>query len=267
MIFLAISGLLLVSAIVAVGGEQAHTEFITSMNEVNTKMQSWIDDVVNGFSGSTATALASTYSCQLDPITSRPNLVAGANELGKNPDCIFLGKAIQVNSDVNNDSSGHMYVYTVLGRRATLVGGESQPVPDIVSANPTAAYFPGVADLTEDYQIPNGARVTSVDQGTHLGGFFTGFNDQSASNGSTALAAVQYPYNSNAGRNDSGVINCINNAGSSPCHTALPNLQPMSTWKICFASTRNNDTASLTITSTNGIGATTQLKVGKGTCP
>src|SRR5205814_2186232 len=63
MIFLAISSLLFVAASIAIGGQQAHTEFNTAANDTNTKFQQWIDQVANGFTSSTASGLPSNVTC------------------------------------------------------------------------------------------------------------------------------------------------------------------------------------------------------------
>src|SRR5476651_427700 len=97
MIFLAISGLLFLSAVVAVGGQQGHTEFSTSMRDTNSKVQSWIDEVDTGLSDSDfSTSGNRQVSCSLDPSTGGPVLTStgGTNiNRGSNSACVFLGKA------------------------------------------------------------------------------------------------------------------------------------------------------------------------------
>lgn len=285
MIFLAVSGVLLVAAIVAIGGQQGHTEFNTAVNDVNTKFQQWIDQVTNGFSGSTATATASRFNCSigssgypvLTPVSS------GGNTRGANPDCIFLGKAIQIN-DGTSTNSNQIYAYSIIADRQD--PNPSNPgalAADLVTAHPTTAVSstPGSPlDLTETYTIPNGARVKWVRSGptaisittpgsgtSHLAGFYTSFNSGGSStsqNGSQSLLGVQYPFTSNVPARDITVINCIrmNTTTCSPTlGLSLTNPWPMNQWVVCLQSTRNSDTAAINIVSTNGHGATTKVTV------
>jgi Tfp pilus assembly protein PilE len=271
MIFLAVSSVMLAVTIVAIRGQEAHTEFVTSMNDVSTKMQQWIDQVVNGYSSTSASASSSNFTCTVTPPgnpNTRPalNVVATGNVRGANPDCIFLGKVVQFNDQGNPTINNHIYTYSVIGRRTNIdpSTGNVATSKDLLSARPIAAAGPPV-DLTEDYHIPSGTRVIKIvktlvgDTDSKLGGFFTSFNNQSQSNGSTGLAAVQYPMTINSSKNGAAVTQCIK---LNTCITALPNLWPMSKWKILFGSTRNNDRACLIFTSVQGVGVSTKVEYG-----
>ncbi len=48
LMFLAISGLIFVTTMVAIRGQAAHSEFIAGTNDINTKLQQWINEVVTG---------------------------------------------------------------------------------------------------------------------------------------------------------------------------------------------------------------------------
>jgi hypothetical protein len=274
MIFLAVSTVLLAVTIVAIRGQQAHTEFISGMNDVNTKFQQWVDQVVNGLSGSGASPTSATTNikCSVNEASNvaLPQLQpSNGGERGGNPQCIFLGKVIHIN-DQASANNNHIYTYTVIGRRnSTDVNGNLSNSKDLVSARPVAAAGSPV-DLTEDYNIPNGVKILGVDNtngGTtsHLGGFFISFNNETINNGATGLAAVQYPFTSNAAANNSSVTNCIALSVASPCAAPpTPNLWLMSKWKILFGSPRGDDTACLIVTSSQGVGVSTQVKYGTG---
>jgi type II secretory pathway pseudopilin PulG len=276
MIFLAVSSVLLFVTVGSIRGQQAHTEFSSSINDVNSKFQQWIDTVSNGFSGNTADT-SSNLVCHLDG-TNHPKLMnaASGNAAGANPDCVFLGKALQINTDTGSSDSQHIYAYTVLGRRTFLSSGVQSTVDNLVDANPKAAIFPGVADLTEDYKIPNGLKVISVNStvnpGSRLAGIFTSFNTSgnSKNNGSTSIMAVQYPMTSNWPGKNSNVLDCLEFAPfpGDPCKSPpTTNGWPMKTWQICFGSTANDDRGLLAINSSNGFGASSHIdKTGPGAC-
>ena len=145
------------------------------------------------------------------------------------------------------------------------------PVDSIVNAAPTAITTP--ADLTEDYLIPNGVRVVAVNAvgtntSSHMAGFFKSFNTPSVSaeNGTNSLLAVQYPLNTSFSYESPTVLSCINlNGVCNYSGGATTNPWPMNTWRICFQSTRNRDAALLTVTSSGGLGAKTNLITGPDT--
>lgn len=267
MIFLAISSILFVSAVIAVGGQQAHTEFSASMRDIDSKMQDWINQVVTGLSGSTAQGGSSpgNYGCILDS-DNRPILVTATTERGANPQCIFIGKAIQVNTEPQYNNQ--LTVYPVLGRRTYLSGSEQLLVSSLAEANPAPA-ISDAADLTETYFLQNGARIKSVTSGPGLGdspasrmiGFFLSFNTESntSRNGSESLNTKQFSLTSNQDPGSNPVKNCLKliTTGLSACSTPPVDLQ---NWRLCFESTRNSDTATLTVSSTNGQGAAVKLE-------
>lgn len=275
MLFLAISGIILAISVVVVRGQSAHTEFITSMNDVNTKMQQWIDEVDNGFTNSTSSSssVSDNYNCTLDG-SGYPKLTAAVgsgNERGANPDCVFLGRAIQVTDSADTDHNNHIYAYTVLGRRTYINAGQTIGVDSIVNANPVAAI--AGADLTEDYLVPGGVRVLSVNSSggvgthSHMAGFFTSFNTPTSAqhNGASSLLSMLYPLSGNRNPKSDDVQNCIKL--KSPCQYTTPvvsNPWPMSNWKVCFGSTRNDEWANLTVISSGGFGAKTELTFHKG---
>lgn len=275
MIFLAVSSLLFVAATVAIGGQQGHTEFNTAVNDVNTKFQQWIDQVTNGFSGSTATATASQFNCSI--VEGYPVLTPaaiGGNTRGANPDCIFLGKAIQINQAGSSQDPRKIYAYTVLGKRTTNTT-TNDLVADIVNAAPAAAVSTDGAptDLVETYTIPNGAQVKWVrsgpdashltNPGSHLAGFYNSFNSGGSStsqNGSQSLLALQYPFTFNVDARATAVSDCIRMTPTTCPPLGPPtNPFPMNQWVVCLQSTRNSDTAAINIVSTNGHGATTKV--------
>jgi type II secretory pathway pseudopilin PulG len=295
MLFMAISAVFFAITVVVMQGQGARTEFVASMNDVNSKMQQWIDQVRNGYTSSSAGSVAAVgnYNCSLDVSTNNPKLsfpgVGNGNAVGTNLSCIFLGRAIMVNDETGSgptDLNNKMYAYTVLGRRTYDSGTGQENVNNLLNANPTAAVFDGNGDgspsddptdinLTEVYKIPNGMRVKHVwssatpGQTNTLAGFFI---DPTSANNS--LLAVQYPLVGNIdptawGTNAWDIPKCINLNLTPDCPRAgtLSNLWPMTQWNICFESTRDDEMAWLKVISSSGSGAVTKLEMGKtGLC-
>jgi type II secretory pathway pseudopilin PulG len=286
LLFLAISSVLFVFSGIVLQGQGAHTEFTSSMNDVNSKMQQWIDQVRNGYTASNAGL--QNYNCDLDVSTNNPVLskpaVGSAKDVGTNLKCIFLGKAIMVNGTVGSgphNVNDRIYAYTVLGRRTYDSGSGQTNVTNLQNANPTAAVYdtdsdgtPDI-DLTESYKIPNGVLVKNVfvkgNPGpNNLAGFFI---DPTSANNS--LIAVQYPLNTNVdpkifAGGSSDITKCINlSLPSSNCVRAgaPDNLWAMSEWDICFESTHDDELATLRVISSGGSGVVTKLEMGNtGLC-
>ena len=269
LIVLAVSAVIFFFAIQAVGGQQAHVEFTAAVNNVNSKFQQWINDVSNGFTASSATSLPANLVCDTNnpKVPGHPELInAGSgNERGANPQCIFLGKAIQVNTvnAAGGQNSQLIYAYSILGRRVDQASGEL--VDNLTDAFPTPAMFSlagGQGDLTETYTIPNGARVLWAKSGTdlsgnsQLAGFYTSFNSGNGGNGSQSLNTYQYNFTGNAPGDvpDGSIAQCIEMVTPS-----CQNPTPLQQWVICLESTRNSDTSAIYINSTNGQGATTKV--------
>lgn len=261
MIFLAVSGLLLVAAITAVGGQAGHTEFRNSMNDINTKMQLWVDQVVNGYTSSTSTAAAPSFQCTA-PASGPPLLsLSSGKERGANPQCIFLGKAIHVNT--TEAYSDKIYAYQIIGRRTQTVSGQTVIVNGLPAASPIAAI--DTVNLTEVYKIPYGTRIVWASSGatqSKMVGIYSNFNTESAlvgENGALSLMAVQYPLATDVAPEQSDVKNCIRM--SAPCNPSgsAANPWPMQQWRVCFGSTRNSDRSLLTLTSNQGVGISTKL--------
>jgi Tfp pilus assembly protein PilE len=269
MLFTAISGILFFAITLVFKGQYATTEFRASMNEVNSKVQQWIDQVDNGYSGSTATAYSSDVTCTL--ISDRPQLQAAPSsgaDLGTNNECIFLGKTIHVSSNPNFSHS--IYVYPVLGRRIYAIGSDNLLTSSLGSANPEPTF--GSVDLTEVYTIPNGARVIRATDTTngidrYMAGIFTSFSNSDMNigqqNGSSNLIVVQYPVNGNLPPRSAAVRDCIELRNA--CSNALNpnNPWPLTSWTVCFDNDGGDERGLLTITSSNGFGVKATMQIGK----
>ncbi len=304
MLFLAISTIILAISIVAVQGQQQKTAFRTTVDDLNSKFQQWIDQVANGESGNTSDVSAPTYSCTTKIIggVTYPYLTnAAPAERGTNQDCIFMGKAILLSNASPEDV--RIMAVPIVGLRTDSAGG---PVTSISAAHPIAALPGAVAgnpstqvsevDLSETYTFPPGTHIAGVrDNGsslcnqspfkvggvytdcTLLVGFFTSFNAQSSSqqNGSQSILAVQYPMQAPVTNYSTWNGNCISLSGSEcslasygfpdPSNSNLIEKWPLNNWEVCVNAGVNSDRwAILSVNSSNGIGASTSIKYAAG---
>lgn len=294
MIFLAISSLLLAFSIVAVQGQAAKTEFRTSVDNVNGKIQQWIDQVQNGFTNSSSgpTSSQAAFNCTSTNIggVSYPNLqTSGAtNQRGANPDCVFLGDAILFNNQ--NADSNHIFNIPIVGLRLSNSGSgelasslaDASPVPALTTSQIGGNSLSGV-DLSETYTIPNGTRVawagdnstcgaSTTNSCNYLGGFFINLSSGSSQgSGAQSLITVRYPFYHNDNNPSSPVVaQCLMLQPGSSNDNCTPALSgPLNDWRICMVSTRNSDWATLTVGSSNGFGASTSIVYGRGNpvCP
>jgi len=269
MIFLAVSVALLVSAMNLISGKQSETEFNQKMRDTQSKIQDWLNDVSTGFTGGDPDQMSCTVS------GNRPYVQKIAPPVGYSPSCVFLGKAIQFtdinNTHILNNQEESLYVYSVFGcQHINCSTNSSDPLsasmsdakPDL--ADGTAGGGQSPADLTETFSLAP-AHITSIKSNSpysasHLIGFFNSFNTEqnTAQNGSEDLTI--YEYNSdgndkpaNIAGNSSQIMKCIqlNNSCGNAGPSALTN------YIVCLSDGRR--TATLTITSSSGVGASTKL--------
>lgn len=265
LIFLAISGVLILSSIFFLSGREASNQFAASMRDMQSKMQDWINDATTGFAGSAnASSGLGTANCNTPSQGGRPRIMASGG--GPNtPDCIFLGKAIQFTDDNSPPTSGQeskVYAYPIFGTR---VNPSGDLVSNLTEAMPVAADGVGnngTAKLTEEFDLGGSTKVLSIKSAggtSHMAAFFLSLGQQTIGiNGNEDLAAWQYNLPSNAlPANQDGpngdVEKCVDMI--SPCGNPVP----LQNWQICFGNGNNNDTAVLTVSSDTGLGATTDL--------
>jgi prepilin-type N-terminal cleavage/methylation domain-containing protein len=225
-IVLAVSGVILVSAILMFRGQQGKTEFNQSLHDIDSKIQTIAKDVASGISSNTNT-------CSL--VDDRPKLSNTAGDTGTSSPCIFLGKAIEM------DGSDTAKIYTVLGKRDALT---------ISEANPTSV------GSVENYSLIGGTTISwsktydfsspQTTQGSSMVGIYLGMNsasDRGSAGGSLFMRAYKLSNN--------GI--CVEEDSS--CGV----MEQVSKWEICFQSAYNSDArASLTVTPSSS-GITTQL--------
>lgn len=138
MIFIAVSSLLFVSAMTAIGGRQQQVQFTQAVRGFDSQLKDIINDVTTGFFPG-----FSTVKCTITPGASaatRPLLEEPAIDetvdQGTSSTCIFVGKALQfgpeIDGVVRNDK---LLLHTIVGRSTDDRGENVQGIED---ANPIA---------------------------------------------------------------------------------------------------------------------------------
>lgn len=276
-IFLAISAILLASAMIMIGGKQNQVSFDEKMRDTLTEINQVISDVPSGFSGADPAAMY----CMTDG-SGRPVIMSGSQPAGYKPNCIFLGKAIQFSSTntpgVTVNNASNMYIYSIFG-----IHHESDGVtlpPDLVDAKPAAAVGQRIGtsqgvDLTQTFSL-NPAYVKSVTSNTvtpapgdtsyaqsHLVGFLLSLNTQAntSTNGSEDVNTYAYRFD---GTPSGNVDTCLN-LQSSPCGVPSSGGYSKLNWpdrltEMTVCLTDGQRTAQIIITSAGGYGAQTELK-------
>lgn len=247
MLFLAISLVILVGAILAVQGQQQKTQFRGDVDALNSKIQQWLDQVQNGLSGNSSDFLTRNLTCKAtqNPVTQLPygpryfpqisQAVAGSgNERGANPQCVFMGLAIVVSNSSCCNSAIAAIPIVGLRTSGTTNPNLNIPAASIADADPIAVVpqtLSGVTlsdvDLSETYTLPPGVQVLSWKDSSsrpsalsptftcakgycsELAGFFTSFNGAgNTPQGGQSMIAVQYPFfNPTNAQSESALIN------------------------------------------------------------
>lgn len=123
LIFLAITGLLFVSVATLVSGQQSKTQFDQAVREAHQKVDDILNDVSTGLYTSTGNISCSVSLAGILRINS-----VAANRQGINPDCLFIGRAIQF-LPAPAGAQSTLNIYTVVGRANPLasIPGISSP--------------------------------------------------------------------------------------------------------------------------------------------
>jgi len=157
LIFLAISGALVGSAVLIISGKQNQAEFTSGVRDVENQLQTVFDNIGNGYYKNT-----NDFSCN-GVGGGPPNIQPGVNNQGQNSGCIFIGQMIQF-APLPNPSS--YAVYTVVGKQ--FKAGTTQPVANLIDAKPLPIYqilgFTPLApnDAFGSYSLPYGITVKKV---------------------------------------------------------------------------------------------------------
>lgn len=187
MLFLAISTAMFASVVTALNFQNRRSQFTESVQTFNQKLIDVLNDVDTGYFPSN-----SDFKCDL--VGGTPAITGGAGnnvEQGKNENCIFAGKAIQLSPD--SQGADKFKIYTLVGARVTNNSGNIEEVARVEDANITVipeSVSPAAVDSGELSAQTEIKKVIYKSGSTNtLGGGFailSGFG-QNASGSSTGL--------------------------------------------------------------------------------
>lgn len=173
MIFLVITGILLVSALALFNGRISRTQFANSVRELDAQIRTVSNDVASGLYIDNQ-----QFNCTANSGTGpRLDNTPSTNGQGTNTDCVFLGKVIQFGpakancSTANHDGCDQIGIITVVGQRHT---SDDKEVTTLAEAEPLAiapgtAENPDDVDVTNTITLPSGLHVDRVIQQTPAG--------------------------------------------------------------------------------------------------
>jgi prepilin-type N-terminal cleavage/methylation domain-containing protein len=157
MIVLAVSSIILLSAITLVNGRQNQTEFTTGVNNLQQQLQQVINETASGYFPGVG-----GFTCQGaggGPVT----FSAGVNNQGTNQGCVFLGKAIQFGLGPTDDS---LAVLPLAGRQY-LSGGYTS-ISSVGQAQPRVAWPSAVG---EPVSLESLSPISSLQYGLHIASY------------------------------------------------------------------------------------------------
>ena len=158
LIVLAVTAMMLTSAMILIVGQQNRVQFTQSMQDIQSVIQQTMNEVGAGY-------YPSANNIECSPGGGGVNLSTGSTEQGANTGCIFLGKAIQFASD---GTAGTEYrIYSIAGRQDD--GGITDSQRTLADATPTAIargqttnQAASVPDATDTKRLLYGLKVVGM---------------------------------------------------------------------------------------------------------
>lgn len=264
MIVLTVTSALLISALAVISGQQQKTEFSQAIRDIESQLRDTINDVSTGFYNNTG-----NFTCSSSG--GGPLLAEGANNQGKNEDCIFIGRAVQF--AVNGTNGEGFNIYDIVGQRQISVASGEQNSADLDDAKPKAI-APDEANCSEA-TYPN-----STDSKTLSYGLSVKSMNYTSGGTTTPIGAVGFISSlSQNGNLESGsqIVNLYPISGTvlgnSACE-AVDEINKTSYYtlanpdggvKICFKSGGTDQNGVITIGS-NGRELSVDLAISEGNC-
>jgi type II secretory pathway pseudopilin PulG len=139
MIVLAVTGTMLLMAMIFVTGRQNRTEFQTSINQLQQQIQEIVNQTASGHYNNN-----SNFTC--NGVGTLVVLGSGGNAQGTNASCIFLGNALQFGTGAN-DLASNLGIIPIVGRQYST---GAQSIQTVSEAKPRAVYPVGAESTPTD---------------------------------------------------------------------------------------------------------------------
>lgn len=185
MVFLTVSTLIVGSAIALFSTRIPSAQFSQSVHELETKIRSVSNDVLNGYYPS-----ASNFSCKINNGQIEISSLGSSSEQGTNEECVFLGRAVQF-----TENSDEVSIYNIVGRRLSPSGSI---VSTLADAQPKAIdSVSGGAAGPENFTTGFGLKVESIVPVGTTGVMFTqSFGSSAVGANVTGASQLEfYPFN------------------------------------------------------------------------
>lgn len=253
MIFLAVSSVILVSALLLVGGAQRKNEFNQGVRDLQQQINDVIDNVTTGYSASGA-----NFTCSTASGVPAEAVGGSSTELGANDKCIFLGKVLQF-----NDNDNKFKVYSIIGRRTK---------PDNTVASTMADAQPRtITKLIDGKTIRNNLipkKMTDSSGNLNAVGFLSTLNASGQSSGTQQIDMLAIRSGSTLA---SAATDQLDSWPTSRWNSLITGYDsgawrnPSGGVKLCFEGPDANKTATITIGGTDQTTGT-KLDFGIGSC-
>ncbi len=244
MIFLAVSGALLFSAMSLMSGSQGRAQFNDAINDVQQKIDLAAGDLSTGYYGG-----SETVTCGVNG-SGNPEITAGPGERGTNKGCQFIGRLVTF------PSTDKMELQSIYGLTKTVsqdVTKLSEARPQIFTASTDTITFKYGLEFTKIKDHPGDKRL----------GFFSAFPKEDAL-GAGILESGSL-------QNDFAIVPSTGfTAGFISAYdaTASTTKNPSAGVTLCFKSGTNNQEATITIGGDNRNATSTKLIGSAGSlCP
>lgn len=259
MIFLAVSSILLVSALLLIGGQQQRTEFSQAINDINQQIQDIMNNVAIGYY-----SRPSDFTCTAPG--GMPTISPGPQAEGTSQDCIFIGRVMQFGLSGSNGEKFN--VYNIIGARETLISGQPQITTTLSQAHPTVLASSIEQDILE-YGLNVAKMYYDGNPGNTISavGFFSTLG-QTASGGGLVSGSQTVELRPVTSSASVGTANVNSGKLQSEINTqdgANLAIVPDGGVTICFNSGGTKQYATITIGG-NGRQTATTLSIQDGTC-
>jgi hypothetical protein len=246
MIFLAVSGALFASATSLIGGRQKSIRFSEAMRDVESKVQSIVADVSNGY-------YPNYKNVNCTATGGGPTFSSGSTnaEIGQNQDCVLLGKAIQFSP---NNKPNTFSVYTIAGNNkfTELISGKQfrRPVQSLVEAHPKVVE--GIAGITQEYILDGGVDLKSTSTTSTIGLYTSLSGGDLSSRDLTDPTKEKVAFKLNSGSQSTSSIAIAGLSKTSTDTDAISRINSTNSFnasevKLCFTNLEGDQTAQLTI--------------------